>query len=76
MKLLISTQLAFNVGFYMVLPYLATHLAEDLGLAAARFATLSAAGSFPSSTATCTLRALRRASSTSSTAAEPMGCRR
>ncbi|OSY37989.1 MULTISPECIES: MDR family MFS transporter [Pseudonocardia] len=35
MKLLISTQLAFNVGFYMVLPYLATHLAEDLGLAAA-----------------------------------------
>ncbi|WP_254849647.1 MULTISPECIES: MFS transporter [unclassified Pseudonocardia] len=35
MKLLISTQMAFNVGFYMVLPYLATHLAEDLGLAAA-----------------------------------------
>ncbi|MEJ8279746.1 MDR family MFS transporter [Pseudonocardia spirodelae] len=35
MRLLISTQLAFNVGFYMVLPYLATHLAEDLGLAAA-----------------------------------------
>lgn len=35
MKLLISTQLAFNVGFYMVLPYLATHLADDLGLAAA-----------------------------------------
>ncbi|MEQ3552198.1 MFS transporter [Pseudonocardia nematodicida] len=35
MKLLVSTQLAFNVGFYMVLPYLATHLAEDLGLAAA-----------------------------------------
>ncbi|MFP5069172.1 MDR family MFS transporter [Pseudonocardia nantongensis] len=35
MQLLVSTQLAFNVGFYMVLPYLATHLAEDLGLAAA-----------------------------------------
>ncbi|ALE75638.1 membrane protein [Pseudonocardia sp. EC080610-09] len=34
-QLLISTQLAFNVGFYMVLPYLATHLADDLGLAAA-----------------------------------------
>ncbi|WP_181779705.1 MDR family MFS transporter, partial [Pseudonocardia pini] len=33
MKLLVSTQLAFNVGFYMVLPYLATHLAEDLALA-------------------------------------------
>ncbi|MET0190077.1 MAG: MFS transporter [Pseudonocardia sediminis] len=35
MRLLVLTQLAFNVGFYMVLPYLATHLAEDLGLAAA-----------------------------------------
>ncbi|MFP5019255.1 MDR family MFS transporter [Pseudonocardia phyllosphaerae] len=35
MKLLVSTQLAFNLGFYMVLPYLATHLADDLGLAAA-----------------------------------------
>lgn len=35
MKLLVSTQLAFNAGFYMVLPYLATHLAEDLGLTAA-----------------------------------------
>lgn len=35
MRLLIATQLAFNVGFYMVLPYLATHLAEDLGLATA-----------------------------------------
>jgi MFS family permease len=34
-QLLVSTQLAFNVGFYMVLPYLATHLADDLGLAAA-----------------------------------------
>lgn len=35
MRLLVLTQLAFNVGFYMVLPYLATHLVEDLGLAAA-----------------------------------------
>nr|WP_269204663.1 MFS transporter [Motilibacter deserti] len=29
------TQLAFNVGFFMVLPYLSVHLADDLGLAAA-----------------------------------------
>ncbi|TCK27786.1 MDR family MFS transporter [Pseudonocardia endophytica] len=35
MRLLVLTQMAFNIGFYMVLPYLATHLAEDLGLAAA-----------------------------------------
>ncbi|MEU7812565.1 MFS transporter [Pseudonocardia sp. NPDC049154] len=33
MRLLVVTQLAFNVGFSMVLPYLATHLAEDLALA-------------------------------------------
>jgi MFS family permease len=33
MRLLVLTQLAFNVGFYMVVPYLAVHLAEDLGLA-------------------------------------------
>jgi len=33
MKLLVGTQLAFNVGFYMVLPYLAVHLTEDLALA-------------------------------------------
>lgn len=33
MKLLVSTQGAFNVGFYMVLPYLAAHLSEDLALA-------------------------------------------
>jgi MFS family permease len=32
-KLLLSTQLAFNVGFFMVLPYLAAHLTEDLALA-------------------------------------------
>src|SRR5919112_4951793 len=34
-QLLVITQLAFNVGFYMVLPYLATHLTEDLALAGA-----------------------------------------
>lgn len=28
------TQLAFNVGFYMVLPYLSVYLADDLGLTA------------------------------------------
>jgi len=35
MPLLVLTQLAFNIGFYMVLPYLATHLTEDLALAGA-----------------------------------------
>jgi MFS family permease len=35
MRLLVLTQLAFNIGFYMVLPYLATHLTEDLALAGA-----------------------------------------
>ncbi|WP_300007846.1 MFS transporter [Pseudonocardia sp.] len=33
MRLLVGTQLAFNVGFYMVVPYLAVHLATDLALA-------------------------------------------
>lgn len=33
MRLLVATQLAFNVGFYMVVPYLAVHLATDLALA-------------------------------------------
>lgn len=32
MRLLVLTQLAFNVGFYMVLPYLAVHLVADLAL--------------------------------------------
>lgn len=32
MRLLVGTQLAFNIGFYMVLPYLATHLTDDLAL--------------------------------------------
>ncbi|MFC7327146.1 MFS transporter [Marinactinospora rubrisoli] len=32
-RLLLVTQLAFNVGFYLVLPFLAVHLAEDLMLA-------------------------------------------
>ncbi|WP_433796305.1 MFS transporter [Actinoplanes sp. CA-252034] len=34
-RLLVLTQLAFNIGFYLVLPFLAGHLADDLGLAAA-----------------------------------------
>lgn len=33
-RLLVLTQLAFNVGFFMVLPYLSVHLSRDLGLAA------------------------------------------
>ncbi|MEU8891383.1 MFS transporter [Streptomyces sp. NPDC048442] len=33
LRLLISTQLAFNVGFYAVLPYLAQHLGGTLGMA-------------------------------------------
>ena len=34
-RLLVLTQLAFNIGFYLVLPFLADHLADDLGLASA-----------------------------------------
>lgn len=34
-RLLVLTQLAFNVGFYLVLPFLATHLGDDLGLTGA-----------------------------------------
>ncbi len=34
-RLLVANQFGVNVGFYMVLPYLATYLAEDLGYAAA-----------------------------------------
>jgi MFS family permease len=33
LRLLIGTPLAFNVGFFAVLPYLAGHLGEELGLA-------------------------------------------
>lgn len=33
-KVLVVNQLCFNVGFYMVLPFLATYLADDLGFAA------------------------------------------
>ncbi|MHA6784218.1 MFS transporter [Pseudonocardia saturnea] len=33
LQLLIGTQLAFNTGFYLVLPFLAGHLAGDLALA-------------------------------------------
>lgn len=32
-RLLVGSQLLFNVGFYLVVPYLAGHLANDLGLA-------------------------------------------
>lgn len=34
-RLLVLTQLAFNVGFFMVLPYLSVYLSQDLGLRAA-----------------------------------------
>ncbi|MBK6046284.1 MFS transporter, partial [Streptomyces sp. MBT55] len=33
LRLLTATQLAFNIGFYAVLPYLATHLGGGLGMA-------------------------------------------
>ncbi|WP_243710234.1 MFS transporter [Micromonospora sp. KC213] len=33
LRLLIGTQLAFNIGFYAVLPYLSSHLADHIGLA-------------------------------------------
>ncbi|MEV7855459.1 MFS transporter [Streptomyces sp. NPDC088183] len=33
LRLLTATQFAFNVGFYAVLPYLATHLGTGLGMA-------------------------------------------
>nr|WP_307847961.1 MFS transporter [Streptomyces durocortorensis] len=33
LRLLAATQLAFNMGFYAVLPYLATHLGSGLGMA-------------------------------------------
>ncbi|MCG7529697.1 MFS transporter, partial [Streptomyces sp. OfavH-34-F] len=32
LRLLTTTQLAFNIGFYAVLPYLATHLGTGLGM--------------------------------------------
>ena len=34
LRLLVLAQLAFNVGFYMVVPYLAVHLTDSLGLGA------------------------------------------
>ncbi|WP_308259352.1 MFS transporter [Pseudonocardia sp. H11422] len=34
-RLLVATQLAFNIGFYLVLPYLASHLATELALGGA-----------------------------------------
>lgn len=33
LRLLIATQFAFNIGFYLVVPFLAAHLAGDLALA-------------------------------------------
>ncbi|MGW5211730.1 MDR family MFS transporter [Streptomyces sp. NPDC004051] len=33
LRLLILTQLAFNIGFYAVLPFLATHLGQTVGMA-------------------------------------------
>ncbi|MCX5197436.1 MFS transporter [Streptomyces sp. NBC_00249] len=35
LRLLLVNQLGVNTGFYLLVPYLATHLAEDLGLTAA-----------------------------------------
>ena len=32
-RLLLASQLAFNIGFYLVVPFLAVHLTEDLALA-------------------------------------------
>jgi len=32
-RLLLASQLAFNIGFYLVVPFLAVHLSEDLALA-------------------------------------------
>ncbi len=32
MRLIVLGQLAFNTGFYLVLPFLAVHLASDLAL--------------------------------------------
>ncbi|OZC78405.1 MFS transporter [Rhodococcus sp. 06-418-1B] len=34
-RLLVLTQMTFNIGFFMVLPYLSVHLTSDLGLGAA-----------------------------------------
>lgn len=34
-RLLLVNQLGVNTGFYLLIPYLATHLADDLGLSAA-----------------------------------------
>ncbi|MEV8530552.1 MFS transporter [Streptomyces sp. NPDC051211] len=34
-RLLLVNQLGVNTGFYLLIPYLATHLSEDLGLSAA-----------------------------------------
>lgn len=45
-QLLLVTQLFFNIGFYMVLPYLATYLGESLGLAGATIGLILGLRSF------------------------------
>lgn len=45
-QLLLITQLFFNIGFYMVLPYLATYLGETLGLAGATIGLILGLRSF------------------------------
>ncbi|MCQ4121993.1 hypothetical protein [Rhodococcus tibetensis] len=32
-KLLLSSMVLFNIGFYLVVPFLAVHLSDDLGFA-------------------------------------------
>ncbi|EFL18722.1 predicted protein [Streptomyces sp. C] len=40
-RLLLVNQLGVNTGFYLLVPYLATHLSDDLGLSAAVSASSS-----------------------------------
>ncbi len=47
-RLLMVNQFAINLGFYMLMPYLADHLAHGLGLAAWRSASCSACATSPS----------------------------
>lgn len=45
-QLLLVTQLCFNIGFYMVLPYLATYLGQTLGLPGATIGLILGLRSF------------------------------
>ena len=45
-RLLLFSQLCFNIGFYMVLPYLATYLRDHLGLAGATIGLILGLRSF------------------------------